>query len=162
MDKSIIDFLNKITNACEGKLSIGREQLGKREFIVISVDGKEIYSFWYSPNKEVSKEPPKHTGGKPSYVKLMIEGIRKHTELSIEAAGFLVKMADNIQWGDNLLMDKRSKKSLAADDMCKIAGVGRNKTLAIINELKTAHLLNKDKDGYKLSTCLVQKGGAKE
>lgn len=160
MEKRLMDYCNHVTNVLDlGKgFTIGREVLNGSEFIIVEYKGAVIYGFWNNPKKKASKNPPKHTGGKPSYVKLMIDGIRKHN-LSLDAAGFLVKLADNIQWNTNLLINKRNKKPLIVDDISGIVGVGRNKTLNIIKELTEAQLLSKDKDGYKISPSLIQKGG---
>lgn len=162
MDKRLLDYYNRSVNVLDlgNGFILSREEVRGLEFITIEHDGNPVYSFWNNPKKKASKNPPKHTGGKPSYVKLMIEGIRKHN-LSLDAAGFLVKLADNIQWNTNLLINKRNKKPLIIDDISKIVGVGRNKTLNIIKELAKAQLLSKDKDGYKISPSLIQKGGAK-
>jgi hypothetical protein len=161
MDKSISDYLSGFTNVCEGKFTIGREKSGKNEFIIIKLDGQEVYSFWHNPNKKVTNKKPKHTGGKKSYIMLMIEELKKHENLSLEAQGFIYKMLTHIQWNSTLIIDTRNKKPLVIDEMVTILGIGRNKTLSIIKELKAADLLVKDKDGYKVSPNLMQKGGAK-
>lgn len=158
MDKQILDYFDHKVNVCQGQFSIGREQIGKMEYIVITIDGKEVYSFWRNPNKRVSKEPPKHTGGKPSYVKLMLQEMQKYN-LSLEAAGFVNKMTKHIRWGDNLLIDRRTKKPLVVEDFCTIIGKSKPVTLKIIGELKGFGLLTKDKEGYRISPNLVQKGG---
>ena len=163
MDKSILDYYNHDANVLNlGKgFVLGREISKGIEYVTVEYEGELIYSFWNNPKRKPSKNPPKHTGGKPSYVKWMVEGLRQHEGLSIEAAGFLVKLTDNIQWSTNLLINKRNKKPLMIDDIPKIVGIGRNKTLDIIKELTTAQLLSKGKDGYKISSSLIQKGGAK-
>lgn len=163
MNDNLSDYYNYSVNVLDlgNGFTLGRERVKDLEFITIEHDGTPVYSFWHNPKKKASKNPPKHTGGKPSYVKLMTDGIRKHN-LSLDAAGFLVKLADNIQWNTNLLINKRNKKPLIVDDISGIVGVGRNKTLNIIKELTQAQLLNKDKDGYKISPSLIQKGGVRK
>ena len=82
--------------------------------------------------------------------------------LSIDEAGLLVKLADNIEWNTNLLINKRNKKPLIINDISVIVGIGRNKTLTIVKGLTQANLLTKNKDGYKISPTLMQKGGVKK
>lgn len=161
MDKNVSDFVSGFTNVCEGKFTIGREKNSNgMEFIIISNDGKEFYKFWNNPKKILTNKPPKHTGGKPSYVKMMVDEVNKHPELSLNASGLIIKMIPNIQWGDNLLVNVRSKKPLLIDDMSRILDISDKTTRTALKELKSAGLLTKDKDGYKVSPNLIQKGGA--
>ncbi|MEN6312789.1 MAG: hypothetical protein ABFD25_00920 [Clostridiaceae bacterium] len=165
MDKQFLDFQNRTVNAlnADGKgISIIRETLNGMDRFTILVDGTPWKSFWEKIDKPLTSKPPKHTGGKPSYIKIMLKEVSEHPELSIEAAAFFIKTSNNVQWGDNLLIDKRSKKALTAIEIGKIVGLGKNKTLSVIKELREADLLIKDKQGYKISSCLVQKGGAKK
>ena len=161
MDK-LHDFISRNINVLDldNGLILGRESSRNMDYMTITYGEEILFSWWNNPQKKVSKNPPKHTGGKPSYIKLMVDGVRQHNELSIEAAGFLLKLTDNIQWSTNLLINKRNKKPLAVDEITGIIGVGRNKTLDIVKELTQAQLLSKDKDGYKISSSLIQKGGA--
>lgn len=163
MDKSILDYYSHRTNVLNlgNGFVLGREKVKSIEYITIEFDDEIIYGFWHNPKKKLSKKPPKHTGGKLSYVKLMIEGIKKHN-LSIDEAGLLVKLADNIEWNTNLLINKRNKKPLIINDISVIVGIGRNKTLTIVKGLTQANLLTKNKDGYKISPTLMQKGGVKK
>jgi hypothetical protein len=161
MDK-LHEFISRNINVLDldNGLILGRESSRNMDYMTISYGDEVLFSWWNNPQKKASKNPPKHTGGKPSYIKLMVDGVRQHNELSIEAAGFLLKLTDNIQWSTNLLINKRNKKPLAVDEITGIIGVGRNKTLDIVKELTQAQLLSKDKDGYKISSSLIQKGGA--
>lgn len=163
MDKLILDYCNHNTNVLNigSGFVIGREVSKGIEHITVELDGELVYSFWHNPKKKLTKNPPKHTGGKPSYVKQFLQEVQKHSGLSIEAAGFIQKMLYNVNWGSNLLIDQRSKKSLKIDDMCKVINKSKPFTTKILKELKTAQLLSKDKDGYKISSSLIQKGGAK-
>ena len=167
MDKQLLDFQNRTVNALntDGKgISIIRDSVRGVDKFTILVDGVPWKIFWEKVEKPLSleKKPPKHTGGKPSYIKIMLKEVQQQKDLSIEGAGFFVKIADNIQWKTNLIIDRRSKKPLVAEDISKIIGQGKNTTLKVIKELREADLLIKDNDGYKISTCLVQKGGAKK
>jgi hypothetical protein len=164
MDKLILDYYNHITNVLNlgNGFVLGREVTKGIEHITVEFEGVLVYSFWHNPNKKLSKNPPKHTGGKPSYVKQFLKEMQNHKELSIEAAGFIQKVLPNIDWGSNLLIDQRSKKRLAVDDMCKVINKSKPFTIKVLKELTTAQLLSKDKDGYKISPNLIQKGGTKD
>ena len=139
-------------------LTLGRETAKNIDFMTITFGNETVFSWWSNPNKKASNKPPKHTGGKPSYVKQFLKEVRKHKNLSIEAAGFIQKMLDNINWGDNLLIDQRSKKALKLKDICEAIGKSKPFTQRIIKELIEAEILNKDKYGYKISPSLIQKG----
>jgi hypothetical protein len=162
MDK-LHEFISRNINVLDlgDGLRLGRESSRNMDYMTISYGEEILFSWWNNPQKKVSKNPPKHTGGRPSYVKQFLKEMEKHVELSVEAAGLIQKVIPNISWGNNLIIDKRSKKTLVADDLCKIINKSKPVTLKIIKELTTAQLLSKDKDGYKISPNLIQKGGAK-
>jgi len=159
---SLHDFILRKVNVLDlgNGFMLGRESCRGMDFMTISYNGETLYSWWHNPRKKVSKDPPKHTGGKPSYVKLMIEGLKQHSELSNDAIAFVVKISANIQWSTNLLINKRNKKPLNGEDISKIVGMSKSKTYDVMKELTESHLLNKGKDGYKISSSLIQKGGA--
>jgi len=163
MDKQTMDYCNHNTNVLDlgNGFVMGRETSKGIEYITIEYEGKLFYGFFHNPKKKLSKNPPKHTGGKPSYVKQFLQEVQKHKDLSIEAAGFIQKMLYNIDWGNNLLIDQRSKKRLAVDDMCKVINKSKPFTIKVLKELTAAQLLSKDRDGYKISPSLIQKGGVK-
>lgn len=160
---NIHDFILRKANVLdlgEGFV-LGRESCRNMDFMTITYNGETLFSWWNNPKKKASKNPPKHTGGKPSYVKLMIEGLKRHSDLSNDAIAFVVKISANIQWSTNLIINKRSKKPLNGEDISKIVGMSKTKTYDIMKELAQSGLLEKDKDGYRLSAELVQKGGGR-
>lgn len=159
----IHDFISHKVNVLDlgNGFTLGRESCRGMDYMTITSGEDVLYSWWNNPNKKVSKSPPKHTGGKPSYVKLMIKGLQQHSELSNDAIAFVVKVSANIQWSTNLLINKRSKKPLNGEEISKIVGMSKSKAYDVMKELRQSHLLEKDKDGYRLSSSLVQKGGAK-
>ena len=160
MGKQITEFLSGFVNVCEGTFTIGREKnLNGMEYVIISLDGKELYTFWNNPKKKVTNKPPKHTGGKQPYAKVMGLEIPKY-KISNNAKAFLWSMIPHVNWGTNLLIETKSKKPLLISDICKVMDNSNKTVVAIINELKTTGLLIKDKDGYKVSPNLIQKGGA--
>jgi hypothetical protein len=157
------EFINRKVNVVDlgNGLTLGRESARNMDFMTITYGGETIFSWWSNPNKKVSKNPPKHTGGKPSYVKLLIKEMQKH-DVSLEAAGLIQKVIQNINWGDNLLIDTRSKKPLNIDNICAITKKSKPFIIKTLKELRETNLLIKDKDGYKISSYLIQKGGAKK
>lgn len=160
MDK-LLEFYNRNVNVLDlgDGVTLGRESVRGMDFMTISRGNEVLYSWWSNPNKKASKNPPKHTGGKPSYVKLLIKEMQKHPELSVEAAGVIQKLIPNVKWGDNLLVHARSKKPLRISDICEITRKSKPFIIKTLNELKTAGLLIKDAEGYKISSSLIQKGG---
>lgn len=162
MDK-LSEFVCRRVNVLDmgDGLVLGREPANGMDYMTISKDGEVLFAWWSNPKKKASKTP-KHTGGKPPYVKLMTDSLEKHSNLSLESYGFMVRLAGSIQWGTNLIINKRTKKPLNGEMMGKIAGVRKSKAYAIIKELTKEHLLTKDKDGYKISPDLLQKGGVKK
>jgi transposase len=162
MNKAQLDYFNYTVNVMPGDgIAIGREITKEMENITITLGDKVIYNFWNNPKEKPTNKPPKHTGGKPSYIKIMLKAVQEHKELSLNASGFFLKVADNIQWESNLLIDKRSKKPLNVDDISKVIGIKKTLAYEVIRELKGTSLLIKDKEGFKISTSLIQKGGAK-
>jgi len=162
MDK-LYEFVSRNVNVLDlgNGLTLSRESSRNMDYMTISRGDEVLYAWWHNPHRTQGKNPPKHTGGRPSYVKQFLKEMEKHVELSVEAAGFIQKVIPNINWGNNLIVDKRSKKTLVADDLCKIINKSKPVTLKIIKELTEAQLLSKGKDGYRISSSLIQKGGAK-
>jgi hypothetical protein len=163
MDK-LLEFYNRNVNVLDlgNGLMLGRESVKGIDYMTISKGDEVLYSWWHNPNKTVTNKPPKHTGGKPSYVKLLIKEMQKHPELSVEAAGVIQKLIPNVKWGDNLLIHTRSKKPLRISDICEITHKSKPFIIKTFNELKAADLLVKDNEGYKISSSLIQKGGGKK
>ena len=141
-------------------IMLGRESTGAMDYMTISRGEEVLYGWWHNPERKIRKGVPKHTGGKKPYIKIMVEEIQKHTEISLSAAGFLIKLAGNINWSDNKLINKRSKKPLNAEGIQKILGIGKSRVYEIISELKKDNVLIDCGDEYRISTCLIQKGGA--
>ena len=67
---NIHDFILRNVNVLDlgGGFVLGRESCRNMDFMTISYNGETLYSWWHNPRKKVNKNPPKHTGGKPSYV----------------------------------------------------------------------------------------------
>lgn len=160
---SASDFYNRKVNVIDlgNGFHLGRESVKGMDFMTLSKGDEVLYSWWHNPNKTVTNKPPKHTGGKPSYVKLLIKEMQKH-DISLESAGLIQKVIPNIHWGDNLLMDTRSKKPLNIDNLCTITKKSKPFIIKTLKELRETNLLVKDKDGYKISPSLIQKGGVRK
>jgi hypothetical protein len=136
---------------------------GSDHFIIKNADDLIIKEYWEKiGSSKPTGRPPKHTGGKKPFIKIMLQEIEKHSDLSLSASGFFIKISKNIQWGDNLIINKRTKKALSVDDMTTLLKVSKPSTYKIIEELKKEKLIFKDNEGYKLSTDLIQKGGKKK
>lgn len=159
---NITEFHNRRANVLDlgNGLVLGRESVKGMDFMTITQGDEILFAWWHNPKRKPTDKPPKHTGGKPSYVKLLIKEMQNH-DLSLEAAGLIQKVIPNINWGDNLLIDVRSKKPLNVDGLCKILKKSKPFVIKILNELKETNLIIKDKEGYKVSPNLIQKGGAK-
>lgn len=163
MDK-LTEFYDRRINVLDlgNGLTLGRESANNMDYMIITCGQEILYAWWHNPNKKVTNKPPKHTGGKPPYIKIMLKAVQEHKGLSLNASGFFIKIANNIQWTDNLVIDMRSKKALSVEGITTILGIKKTLTYDTIKELREADLLIKDKDGYRISTCLIQKGGGKK
>lgn len=159
----IAKFMNREVNVLDlgNGLTLGRESVKGMDYMMIVHKDEVFLTWWSNPKKPATKKIPKHTGGKPSYVKLLLKEMQKHAELSVESAGLIQKVIPNIRWGDNLIIDVRSKKPLFINDLSEIIKKSKPVTLKIVKELMSAGLLIKDNDGYKISPTLIQKGGGK-
>lgn len=163
MNKELFKYLSNEINVVKVEVIISREKTNNgQEYIHITTDGLEdyIYKFWVSSNK--NNENPKHTGGKKSYTKIMSEYLDEHPELSLEASGLLFKLSNKIMWNNNLIVNKRTKKPLNIEDICKLVNKSKPTVIKVMDELKQLGLLIHDNDGYKISNVIMQKGGAKK
>lgn len=160
----VTEFYDRTINVLDlgSGLALGRESANDMDYMTITSGEEVLYAWWHNPNKKVSKKLPKHTGGKPSYIKVMLKAVQENKGLSLNASGFFLKIANNIQWTDNLIINTRDKKALSIDGLANILGIKKTSTYETIKELRKANLLVKDKDGFKISTNLIQKGGVKE
>ena len=162
MDKELLDYLNHNTNVFNANLTVGRETMPNgMEYLTFSLpDGTVIYDKWHNPKKKISRNPPKHTGGKKPYIMLMLEALRKmqgdNVDLAISSA---IMLSDNIQWNTGLLVEK--KKPVNYEGLKKIFNCSNDKVSKRIKAMQETGILLKDKDGYKISTDFIKKGGAK-
>jgi len=165
MDKDLRDFMNGDKNAVKVEIIISREKTdnGTEHVYIKEPDSLcELYDFWHNPEKARGDKPPKHTGGKKPYIMLMVEAIRKLKGDNVETAiSSAIMLADNIQWNTGLLTDKRKKKPLSYEDLRKLYGCSNDKLTNKIKAMEHHGILLKDKEGYKISTDFIKKGGAK-
>jgi hypothetical protein len=159
MDKELLKFLNGEINTLNG-VTIGREKNANGYcYMTISYDNTVINSFWYDPQKpKKSDKPPKHTGGKPAYLKVYYNELKKK-ELSLESLGLLTRLGLNIQWNTGKLINARTKNALTMDELCKIAGKTHKTITKTLKELQEKGVLTKDKKEYLLSPDFIAKGG---
>lgn len=163
MDKLLLSYFSNESNVVEVKALISREKTDKgMELIHISVDGKEVYSFWYNPVSEKKVSSPKNTGGKKPYVMLMVEKLEELRESGTnnveEAIGFLVLLSDNIEWHTGRLINKRSKKSLKYADLLSKYSNGKYRFEKLMKLLSDNNLLEHKPEGYFISRHLIKKG----
>jgi len=142
---------------------------GMEHITIKTADGENtLYEFWHNSNKvaKQNKGPPRHTGGKSPYVKLMTEEIRRMQKEGLngreECLGVLLYLSDNIEWGTGRLINKRSKKPLQRADLSKVLGYSNEKLNRIIKNLKDNDLLAYSPEGYFISSRLIQKGTNKK
>lgn len=154
------DFWERKVNVVElaDGLMLGRESTGVMDYMTISFGGEVLYGWWHNPDREVRKGEPKHTGGKKPYAKLMLQELEKRKDITLEAAGAVVKLLPHIDWKNNRIINKRSKKPLAAEDFMGLMGIGHNKLYKILGELKDRQVIEKVGGEYRLSPYLIQKG----
>ncbi|MDF2563710.1 MAG: hypothetical protein K0Q53_105 [Massilibacillus sp.] len=161
MDKNLLAFLNKEINVIKTEVIISREPTNKgTELIHFSVGEKELYQVWKNSNDNNVK--PKSTGGKKPYIMLMVQEVIKLKKTSIEnieeVIGFLVLLAENIEWNTGKLINKRSKKPLKYVDLQKTYSGSKYKFEKTMKILKNNDLLTHTPEGYFISSKLIKKG----
>lgn len=106
----------------------------------------------------LKSDKPKHSGGQPTYVKLFTASLLENKDLSISAAGFLLKLSVNIDWHTGILIHRRSKKPLMCKDFEKLLNISKNTVSNIIKELKEKDLIKREKSKYIVSSKIMCKG----
>ena len=169
MDKQLHEFLSGSVNATrQGDLLISREgNLSGSHIIRVKVIAENadlpMYEFWYNPNKvKKNNTNPKHAGGKKPYIMVMVEEIEKLRGQKVknveELVGFLVCLAQYIQWNTGKLIHKRSKKPIQYKDLQGLFGCGNKKLNRILSDLKAHDLLFGTQEGYFVSSGFIKKG----
>lgn len=169
LDKQLLKFVNRETNVVEVQTKILRESIKGRDYVSIQtlVDGEYIptYSFWHNPQRQITNNPPKHTGGKKPYLMVMIEEVEKLRTTGIKNAeeliGSLVCLGNYIEWNTGRLIHKRKKTSLKYKDLQDIYNCSNKKLNKIIGELKKHQLISSTSEGYFLSSKIIKKGKSK-
>ena len=153
-------------NAALGTLMVGREiNANGNEHITVSeysTNGlpRVILRGWRNPQRIIRRAKPKHTGGKPSYIKLLTGGM---TELASKAKdadlGALVRLAQNVDWETGALIDTRTKKPLDFAGLMRATGYNRQTLSSRLKSLREIDALTvDDQDRYIISRQLLQKG----
>ena len=158
-------------NAIIKDVMIGREVNDSgNEFITISepADSKVLFAFWRnphgrrrSPTQDQPDKAPKHTGGKPTYLKLYTESLANLAEKVGDAeVGALFKLAQTANWKTGVLVDQRTKEPLDFEGLLHFCGYGSSATLARrLKGLREAGAVTVDDQGcYIISRQLLQKG----
>ena len=164
---------------------MSREVVGQVEYISVSLPDSEepILTVWRSRKKkgekerkrkkgeseepvgEIVKVRPKHTGGKRPYIMLMQDQRDTINNLSIDAAGLIMKLLAGgfIAWNTGQIIDRRTKKALTAENISTRFTIGKNKLKAILKELTEYKIIKYDpsKRSYFFNARFARKGGGK-
>jgi hypothetical protein len=158
-----LEFQNGSIKAVKVDAVISKEVTSAgMEYIHVSIDGEEVYSFWKNPSGVKKKSAPKSMGGKKPYIMLMLQEVEKLRSQGIdnieELIGFLVCLGNNVEWGTGRLIHKRSKKQLMYADLQKMFNFGKRKLDRVIKDLRQHELLIGNDEGYFISDLLIKKG----
>ena len=178
MKKETLEYLNGLRNATRDEFILGRETAGNAELIFVSLPEtqKPLYALWN--NKKLAEKftiksdpvnmvrfelvSPKGTGGKESYVSLMLAALDQlnKQKLSLLSAGAMLKLSSYIEWNTGRLCRKRDGKPLTRKMMTEIFDTGMSKTKTIIKELSRLQVLRYDrkKQAYFFNTKYIRKG----
>jgi hypothetical protein len=168
VDKDFLEFLNGNKSAAKIEVIFLREEMPNgSQHITIKLDDKPIYDFWVNPKKpRGEKPPPKNAGGKKPYIMIMVNEVKKLREQEVknveELIGYLVCLAEFVEWGTGRLINKRSKKQLKYDDLRKMFTCSHIKLNQVLTDLKKYDLLTNNSDGYFISSRFIKKGKSKQ
>ena len=153
-------YLSGQQNAVRDQFIISREKAGGCEHVHVSHPelAEPLYQFWTGKKKANS---PKHTGGKKSYVMVMIRELAGliANDLPAENVGYLMCLVPFVEWGTGRLVLGRDNRQMTLADIQQKFKRSRRKTLYILSNLKKHGLLVRDAGGYALSRSLIKKGG---
>lgn len=182
MKKETLEYISGLRNAVKDEFIIGRERAGNSELIFVSLPESErpLYALWNSKKTakkykvkkndtdekldeiKFEKVEPKGTGGKEVYIMLMEYALSELNKknISINAAGAIVKLIDCIEWGTGKLCRKRDSKILNRNMIKEILKVSDNSLRKILKELKILNVLCYDnkKKAYFFNTKYLRKG----
>jgi hypothetical protein len=145
-------------NAVQKNLMIGRERLdtGAELIVVTDYEGtmpKIIISGWRSKNKHQRKNAiPKHTGGKPSYIKLYSRFFEKlqqqgqQPKLKDAEIGTALRIAAFADWKTGKLIDKKTKKPLNLAALSNKLGYSKRTMIDRVEALQENGII-KQRDG---------------
>ena len=163
-EADIEEVFAKGANAAEAVLVVGRERKENgATYIVVSDYNREkpkTLGGWWQGFKRRTSKKPKHTGGKPAYLKLMLAELAEVTEkLSEKELGTVLKLAKYIDWHTGVLINAKTKMPLTAEELERILGCSRATLTYRLNNLKQAGVIEADSEGrFIFSRDLLQKG----
>ena len=165
MKDGLRKYLSGQQNAIRDEFIISREKAGWCEHVYVSHPEliEPLYQFWTGAKKKASGTP-KHTGGKQSYVMLMIQELAGliAADLPAENVGYLMCLVPFVEWRTGRLVLERENRQMTLIDIQQKFKRSRRKTLYILSSLKKHGLLVRDTKGYALSRSLIKKGGARQ
>lgn len=151
-------------NAAETVLVVGRERKENGAIYIVVSDynrekPKTLGGWWQGLRRRTSKKP-KHTGGKPAYLKLMLADLAEVTEkLNEKELGILLKLAKYIDWHTGVLINTKTKTPLTTEELEQILECSRTTLTYRLNNLKRAEVIETDSEGrFIFSRELLQKG----
>jgi len=166
MDKNLLEFLagERDVIILDGVVFSKERKRNGTEYITVIIDNKPSFGFWNNPDN-LKTNKPKHTGGKKSYVMLMIEEVEKMRSQEVtnivELVGCITCLSRYIEWGTGKLVHFRSKKPIQFKDFGDIFQFGRSKLLKILKQLKDLNLLVNTQEGYFISQTIIKKGATR-
>lgn len=175
MNKDTADYLNYNKNVTKDEFVIGRERSGKRELIMVSLPdtNEPLYALWNSRKtaKKYKKDDkcdiafkevqPKGTGGKETYVMLMVSEFDR-AKLSLEAGGLMLSLIKQIDWHTGKITDHKSP--MTKQDISVHSNVNMTQLNKIIKELTNKKVLyyKKSERAYFVNRKFIKKGGGYE
>lgn len=158
------EFACQLCNESDMKLNVHHrtyKNLGNEKPCDVTVLCEECHCNFHKITK-LKRNNPKHSGGKKTYVMLMLQQFEEFKNKNInnieELVGFLVCLSYNMEWRTGRLVHRRNKKQLKYADLLKLFSGGKRKLDRIMKDLKKYELLTHTKEGYFISNKLIKKG----
>lgn len=142
-------------------ITLGREvrEDGAAEYRVVTdytqTPHRVLCAGWTTgkPQRQRQNKEPKHTGGKPPFIKLMLDGLDAiEDKVSLRALGMLVKLRRLVAWNTS------SINASSIRDVARKIKMNQKTTWRHLQELVDAGVLMEADGGYVLSRDVIQRG----